>query len=972
MAKRIIGLVLALCLIVGLLPMIALAEEATTPTATLKVNTGTKEVPVLWNPELTAGMAPAYAKVTAAGTTTTEGASETDWNLKAEWPTNGKPTLTLKNANLVNDTLTKNFHTIHITGSEDFVIELRGTNVLNTSLSSATTTASHTGRGWGILAENYGTLTICGESKNDSLRLDQMGAHLIVKRYNALTIENVDLSLKMYNTASNYQHGIIVSSTQAQYNDLTNLTIRNAKLDIDASIYHVNFAIAMTESGSPTSTNVNDKKFTTGDILIQNSEVRIYRGLPQDAPAKIDYKYALIQHGPNSTLTIDRSDVYMCFPDKVLNYAPTITNFASATLQDTQSDVPMDYSLQPGAEIAKAYALEVTHQCVAEGDDFDCTTPNNCVVCGKPTSATQTAHTPAADDGNCNTAVECANTGCNHICTEAKTHVNPGDDGDCTTAVKCSNTGCEYEYTPAAASHTAANRTDCNTPYNCDVCGKPLAVGEHTGGTATCTELAKCTVCQESYGKLADHTPAADDGDCTTAVKCSVCQGEAIAAKTHSFTNSADATCDNAGCQHTREVAPKPDFTFSYVTSGGHTPETKGEATLVMKAGDPTKYFTTGQYDTENPNNWYMKETTDSTNWNVKIEYAANGIPTVTLKGAKIANRSAMQFGGYDAAYEGPTKVIIEADSFVSNVMPYGGRYPQRSALNFNTKGQDDDVTITSVNNAKLTIATNCYDDTRGGISTTGNLILDNANIEIATSEYTSTSNGIAVIGGNLTVKGGSLKISGYDDPKTTHSPDATDHKRNVNAMYSALMVTKDAENTAKAGNITIEGGAKVSIAVSTKEGKTIDNAAMAIYNEGVFTIKDSDVEIGLVGKCDNGAQLFAVKPTLEYANNAYTVTATKSSKPKVNATVMEGADDSTYIVDMTPDASKIVDWAKTTELYSITYFQVTRGGNGGNGTGNGGSNPNTGDISILLTAAVALSSAVGFAGVTVLRKKEH
>lgn len=34
--------------------------------------------------------------------------------------------------------------------------------------------------------------------------------------------------------------------------------------------------------------------------------------------------------------------------------------------------------------------------------------------------------------------------------------------------------------------------------------------------------------------------------------------------------------------------------------------------------------------------------------------------------------------------------------------------------------------------------------------------------------------------------------------------------------------------------------------------------------------------------------------------------------------------------------------------------------------------NPNTGDVSILLTAAIALSSAVGFAGVTVLRKKEN
>ena len=74
MTKRIIGLFLALCLVVGLLPMIALAEEGEAPaiTSTLTVSTGNADALVQWKPDLSAGMAPAYAKTTADGARTVE------------------------------------------------------------------------------------------------------------------------------------------------------------------------------------------------------------------------------------------------------------------------------------------------------------------------------------------------------------------------------------------------------------------------------------------------------------------------------------------------------------------------------------------------------------------------------------------------------------------------------------------------------------------------------------------------------------------------------------------------------------------------------------------------------------------------------------------------------------------------------------------------------------------------------------
>ncbi len=44
----------------------------------------------------------------------------------------------------------------------------------------------------------------------------------------------------------------------------------------------------------------------------------------------------------------------------------------------------------------------------------------------------------------------------------------------------------------------------------------------HTGGAATCKELAVCK-CGETYGELAAHIPTDDDNDCTTEIVCTVC-----------------------------------------------------------------------------------------------------------------------------------------------------------------------------------------------------------------------------------------------------------------------------------------------------------------------------------------------------------------------------------------------------------------------------------------------------------------
>ena len=89
----------------------------------------------------------------------------------------------------------------------------------------------------------------------------------------------------------------------------------------------------------------------------------------------------------------------------------------------------------------------------------------------------------------------------------------------------------------AAGSHQfAAVFTPEDTQnYNIVKAQLTLTVGEHTGGTATCTEKAVCTACGEEYGDLVAHTPETIPGKAATCTgsgltdgeKCSVC-GETL------------------------------------------------------------------------------------------------------------------------------------------------------------------------------------------------------------------------------------------------------------------------------------------------------------------------------------------------------------------------------------------------------------------------------------------------------------
>ena len=73
----------------------------------------------------------------------------------------------------------------------------------------------------------------------------------------------------------------------------------------------------------------------------------------------------------------------------------------------------------------------------------------------------------------------------------------------------------KYNYPKLQApphEHSSTQWIAGSTDYHykvCSTCGESFAYEDHVGGTATCNEQAQCTVCGQSYGGLAEHTPSA-------------------------------------------------------------------------------------------------------------------------------------------------------------------------------------------------------------------------------------------------------------------------------------------------------------------------------------------------------------------------------------------------------------------------------------------------------------------------------
>ena len=119
-----------------------------------------------------------------------------------------------------------------------------------------------------------------------------------------------------------------------------------------------------------------------------------------------------------------------------------------------------------------------------------------CTVCGAKTGIAAHSYTDAKFDGNGHWAV-CA--------CGAETH---HDEHSLTAKHNESQhwQECVCGYKTGVAAHSLTkNVNETQHQVKCESCGYKTEWENHTGGTATCTAKAVCSVCGESYGELAAH-----------------------------------------------------------------------------------------------------------------------------------------------------------------------------------------------------------------------------------------------------------------------------------------------------------------------------------------------------------------------------------------------------------------------------------------------------------------------------------
>ena len=134
-----------------------------------------------------------------------------------------------------------------------------------------------------------------------------------------------------------------------------------------------------------------------------------------------------------------------------------------------------------------------------------------CVVCGR--KADEAAHADTDKDHNCDTCgkilSECADVNKDHKCDLCGKTLSECTDNNkdhkCDicgkTLSECADNNKDHKCD--LCGKTLSECADDNKDHKCDVCGKQLTV--HTGGTATCTEKATCSICGQGYGELAAH-----------------------------------------------------------------------------------------------------------------------------------------------------------------------------------------------------------------------------------------------------------------------------------------------------------------------------------------------------------------------------------------------------------------------------------------------------------------------------------
>ncbi len=136
-------------------------------------------------------------------------------------------------------------------------------------------------------------------------------------------------------------------------------------------------------------------------------------------------------------------------------------------------------------------------------------------------------------------------------CKEAKpseAHGTPVDDKNCATSGKCPT--CGYILVPAEEHvYTVDEHDEAQHWQKCANCDVTTMEEEHTGGTASCTAKAVCSVCAAEYGDLLAHTYEQKSDNTKHWKACTVCGNQADEAA-HSYGEDGKCACgaEKSGC----------------------------------------------------------------------------------------------------------------------------------------------------------------------------------------------------------------------------------------------------------------------------------------------------------------------------------------------------------------------------------------------------------------------------------------
>ena len=222
----------------------------------------------------------------------------------------------------------------------------------------------------------------------------------------------------------------------------------------------------------------------------------------------------------------------------------TSSNPAVATVDSTGKVT----AVSAGTATITATAGTKSATCAVTVEKAPCTHPNKSTVGAKDSTCKDKGWDAYQECDDCGKLFDMSGNAIDAIPYRDLSTNHTGGTATCTEQAVCTVCGASYgdlaehTYTTVDAKDSTCAEKGWDAYQKCSVCHKLFdmsgnAISEipfrdlstnHTGGTATCTEQAVCTVCGASYGDLAAHTYTAETKSEDALKAAGTCQTEAV------------------------------------------------------------------------------------------------------------------------------------------------------------------------------------------------------------------------------------------------------------------------------------------------------------------------------------------------------------------------------------------------------------------------------------------------------------